>query len=328
MSENHQYVMKQLDKFFAYMGTKEILQIKDKKYLWKAFFICKNKFTNEKLEHIDPDFFTKTLSIDELSLLSEMHSENSLGIFADELKEVFLSNAILGAIPFQLQEGWVEFCNINNQTNKNFSIHHISKIMHYTILSILATILYYSYSTFGWIGLAGVISFVGYWLLRKIVKKIAINNEKQTVLKEIRKEIKKSKVNNKVEDKSHNLKKDIDNIIVLPSFSHILKTELEKMKNQLHIFSQIYPQKETTNNLYMKQDILKIINNHLPQLLREFNENKYDEKMLISTIETINRVIQSHLTQLLWEDQRELAVKHRYWLNKLNENNQVMEIEK
>lgn len=310
-----------LNTFFSFVG-KNISSDIDKQYLWKALEICKWTAKEKIINHsgnniLNEQFFTTALSIDNLSFIENNKEQPLLAKFASDLKNKFVTDPVIGTIPFSIQECLIQYNNEKEEDKFRFS--HLVKMGHYTILSLIAVGVYYAFSFFGNIALLGLGVFGIYWGALKVLKKIKIKHKEKHIINMIKRNIHAPKIKNSEYDTTFQNKMLSIGKWDTSKISGNLLNEINNLRKQMILFSQIYASKKNINNLYMEQDILKMNNEHIPLFIEQIENKSYDEKTLTDTLNTMTTLIQSYIAELIWENKMDASAKNRYWLKKVAE---------
>lgn len=310
----------QLNVFFANIGKSVSLENEfdeknvDNQVLWKALQICdysanlhfENNTQEEKI--LNEKFFIDSLSIDNLSNL-ESSSQPLIAEYAKEFKDKYMTDPMISYILLHIQSELRKVKFSPKETNKKFSKYHLLKILKYTFFAGILTFTYYSYQNMGFIGLAAILAFGGYWGVKKGLISFSKKRMENQVVSKI-----KSNLNNKVSLPNGNNIGEWGNLSFLNAN---LLEEFTKLQKQMIIFSQVYSQKKSIDNLNMENDLIKMNDEHIPLLLSHIKDKLYKEDVVINTLNIMNQLLQDHLSELLWKNERELNATHRYWLNKV-----------
>lgn len=310
-----------LNTFFAFVG-KNISADIDKQFLWKALEICKWTAKEKIINHsgnniLNEQFFNSALSIDNLTAIENNTEQPLLAKYAYDLKEKFITDPVIGAIPYSIQQNLSEYSK--EKEKETFKISHLAKMGHYTLLSLIAVVIYYAFSFFGSIALLGLGVFGIYWGVLKILKKISMKNKEKSIVNIIKKNISIPKKENSNYDTTFQNKLMSIGKWDTTKISGTLLEEINNLKKQMILFSQIYASKKNVNNLYMEQDILKMNNEHIPLFIEQIENKSYDETVLSQTINTMTTLIQSYIAELIWENKLDISAKNKYWLKKVAE---------
>lgn len=308
--------LKEINTFFAYIGKNLSSHALNKQYLWKALEICKWNANNKSIELLDSQFFHETLSSSNLIFVINNASNPIIVTFAKSLLDEMGQDPIVATLPIYIQENLAHY-NEEIKTDK-FGTAQIGTMLNYTILTAIAVSIYYAFALFGWKALVGILGFGAYWLIVKAFKKLSNKNKENKVIHILKKNIK--------ENKKLIQQTDVNNELInlgiweLNGLSEELKKSLHNLRNQMLLFSQIYPQKKDTSNLYMEEDILKMNNSHIPLFIQKVKDNMYNEQVVDNTIITMTNLVQNHISKLLWSEQLDLSAQNRYWLKKASES--------
>lgn len=321
--------LKELTQFMAMVADENTLTNEQAQWIYHKLNIISYVMKRDKKETMSQDEFKKIIASKNNFEIIGNCPLNFVNVSAKDLNESLTS---IEPIQMQMENillgEWNQYANWNKlidfeKKKESFSLAHMNTLLKYTFwVAFVATLGLMFFDNASTITLIKTtVMFASIWIGKKIFfdLKDRLAEKKITNALSLKNAPKEENVN--IDNSRYgklliNQKEDLNPVNW--TSNEKVNNEIALLKNQSLRLAMLMDKKKTTELDYAEEwyNVQSMWKNHIPRLVDMCGENERNIQSVMLTVISMQKVLQSHIDEILEEDLKELSLKQKFWATK------------